>query len=355
VPASAPGRVNLIGEHTDYNGGVVLPIAIARRTDVTVALRSDLEVRAVSSTVEDHELRYRRGAETRTRRWIDYIQGLTWALDERGLKVPGFDLAIRSSIPPGSGLASSAALEVAVLRGLRTALQLPLDDLALARVAHRAETGFVGAPVGIMDQCAASLADTTHALFIDTRTMEMLPVRMPDGVVLAVIDSGITHDHAAGGYRERRAECERAAAAAGVASLSDLSASDLPYISTLQPPLDRRVRHVVTENARVHTMVSALAAGDLRAVGRLLVESHASMRDDFEVSLPEIDVLVQCALEQTGVLGARLTGGGFGGAVIALITEAEASRIAEHIRQAYHAKTGRAGRVLLPIVDGVAR
>jgi galactokinase len=356
--ASAPARVNVIGEHTDYNGGLVLPIAIARRTQVALSLREDAEVRAFSTTLaaDRAAARYRRGEEAPTGTWIDYVQGVTWALDELGgSAVPGFDLLVSSDVPVGAGLASSAALAVAVLRALRAACGLAIDDVTLARVAHRAETGLVGAPVGIMDQMAASLADEQRALFIDTRTLDTARVPMPPAAALAVIDSGITHDHASGDYRVRRAECEQAAAGMGVTLLSELSADDLPRLAALRPPLDRRARHVITENARVLAAMAAMRAGALDTLGRLLVASHASLRDDFEVSRPDIDTLVRLALEQPGVYGARLTGGGFGGAVIVLCRTETAEAVAHRIRSAYHAQTGRPARVLAPSDSEVAR
>lgn len=349
--ASAPGRVNLIGEHTDYNGGLVLPIALPLRTSVQIARRDDDRVRGYSASVAPEQAHsgYVRGAEHRTGEWIDYVQGVTQALDRRGHAVPGFNLFVESHVPVGSGLASSAALEVAVLRALRAAWALPLNDIEIAMVAHRAETDLVGAPVGLMDQMAASLADDRQALFIDTATLETRQVAMPHGSALAIIDSGITHDHASGEYRVRRAECADAAARLGVNHLRALSANDLTRIAQLPPPLDRRVRHVVTENARVLAAIEAMEAADLKALGQIWMASHTSMRDDFETSLPEIDALVAMACDERGVYGARLTGGGFGGAVIVLCDASAAAAAPGRIRMRYATRTGRTGRVLLPI------
>jgi galactokinase len=349
--ASAPGRVNLIGEHTDYNGGFVLPIALPLRTHVQIALRDDHRVRAYSASVapEQANTGYVRGAERRTGDWIDYVQGVTQALDRRRQAVPGFNLFVESDVPVGSGLASSAALEVAVLRALREACALSLSDVDLAIVAHRAETDLVGAPVGIMDQMAASLADDRQALFLDTMSLDMRRVAMPPRSALAIIDSGITHDHASGEYRVRRAECAQAAALLGVDRLRALSADDLPRIAQLPPPLDRRVRHVVTENARVLAAIAAMQAGDMAALGQIWMASHLSMRDDFETSLPEIDALVAMAGAERGVYGARLTGGGFGGAVIVLCDADAAAPAARRIRLRYQTTTTRPARVLLPI------
>jgi galactokinase len=355
--AFAPGRVNLIGEHTDYNGGLVLPMALELGTTVDVARREDVEVHAVTASVPDGSGRasYRRGGESRRGAWIDYVQGVTRALDDRGVRVSGFDLAIRSTLPLGAGLASSAALEVAVARGLRAAFALPLDDLAVAMTAHAAETGLVGAPVGVMDQMAASLGRSGEALLIDTRDLTTERVPMPPEASVIIIDSGIRHAHASGEYRTRREECERAARALHAATLSDVGVEDLPRVARLPEPLDRRARHVITENARVREAVAAMRARDVRWLGRLWTASHASMRDDFAVSLPEIDAIVEIALAEPGVFGARLTGGGFGGAVIVLAETGGASSIAERIRSAYHARTGRPGRVLAPLDTTLAR
>jgi galactokinase len=348
--ASAPGRVNLIGEHTDYNGGYVLPIAVPLRTEAALAVRRDREVRAFSTSLAPGlaGARYQRGTETPTHGWIDYVQGVTRALDERGIDVPGFDLLVASQVPLGSGLASSAALEVALLRALRSACRLPLDDTDLARLAHRGETSFVGAPVGVMDQMAASLADERQALFIDTHTLEIRRVPWPTQAALVIIDSGITHGHASGEYRVRRAECARAAAMLGVDRLSVPAAADLRRAAALPEPLNRRVRHVITENARVLAAVAAMEAGELDELGRIWIASHASMRDDYETSLPAIDTLVEIACAEPHVYGARLTGGGFGGAVIVLCEPRHASGIAQSILAGYQNHARIEGRVLLP-------
>jgi galactokinase len=346
--ASAPGRVNLIGEHTDYNGGQVLPIAIPQRTVVALAPRPDRRVR-VHTTLGDAEAAFELGAEARTGGFVDYVAGVTWALAAAGHAIGGADLAIASEVPAGGGLSSSAALEIACLRALRDVFALPLDELALARLAHRAESEFVGARVGLMDQLAVALADETRALWLDTHTLAMERVPLPPAAALVVIDSGVRHRLAAtGGYNARRAECERAAALLGVPELCRLGLDDLPRVARLPPPLDRRVRHVVTENARVGETVAALRAGDLEAAGQLFLASHASQRDDYEVSVPEVDALVELAWEDPSVHGARLTGGGFGGAVVALARAGRASDVAARTAAAYARATGRTPGVVVP-------
>jgi galactokinase len=346
VVAQAPGRVNLIGEHTDYSDGYVLPLAIPRRTEVQLAPGPGRRVRAFSVDIEDGRCEYELGGERKRGSWGDYLQGVTAVLAASGHHVGGFDVRIASTVPLGAGLSSSASFEVAMLRALRGAFALPIDDLALAKLGQRVETEFVGAPVGIMDQMAASLADGGAALFLDTRSLAYEKVPLPARADLVVINSGVAHGHAGGEYRTRRAECERAAAALGVKMLRDLGLEDLDRIAALPAPLDRRARHVVTENARVLEAVAALRGGDLRRLGALLAAGHASLADDFEVSVPEIDLLVSIAGRTPGVYGARLTGGGFGGSVVVLADAARAAAAGASIADEYEAATGRPATVL---------
>lgn len=349
VRASAPGRVNLIGEHTDYNEGFVLPTAIPQTTRVELGVRADRMVHAFSSSTGGRDPAvYELGAEARGRGWLDYVQGVTQAVLRDGHELRGFDLRIESDVPLGSGLSSSAALEVSVLRALRRAFALPIDDVQIARLGQRAENDLVGAPVGIMDQMASSLATEGTALFLDTRTLAVDCVPMPAGADLVVIDSGVAHQHASGDYRTRRAECHRAAALLGVRALRDVAAADLPRVAALPEPLCRRARHVMTENARVLAAVSALRDGDLLALGALFQASHRSMRDDYEVSIPEIDLLVELAGADEAIFGARLTGGGFGGSVVMLARAGEGAPAALRIADAYAARSGRRATVLVP-------
>ncbi|MDQ2871296.1 MAG: galactokinase, partial [Acidobacteriota bacterium] len=258
------------------------------------------------------------GEESRRGAWIDYVQGVTAELARQGLAVPGFDLWIRSEVPVGSGLSSSAALEVSVLRALRDVAGFALDDVAIALAGHRAENDLVGAPVGVMDQMASSLADIGVALFLDTRSLESERIPIPAAAELFVVDSGVRHDHAAGDYRKRRAECEDAARRLGVRQLRDLTADRREDVERLPEPLRRRARHVVTENARVLEAAAALRRADLPLLGRLFDASHDSQKDDFEVSVPAVDAIVNAARAEPDVYGARLTGGGFGGSVVIL-------------------------------------
>ncbi|MCC6176867.1 MAG: galactokinase [Chloroflexi bacterium] len=345
--ADAPGRVNLIGEHTDYNDGYVLPIAIPLRTWVAVRRRDD-DLVVAASRERDERREYRVGAESRAGDWLDYLQGVTAALRGANHPTRGYEAYVEGDVPLGSGLASSAALEVGLLRALRAAFELAIDDLTLARLGQHAENDFVGARVGIMDQLAASLADEHHALFVDTRSLTFERVPLPPAVELVVINSGVSHSNVAGDYNQRRAECERACALLGLTSLRDIDPADLATLAALPDPLDRRARHVVTENARVIETVAALRAGDLDAVGRHFAASHASMRDDYEVSVPEVDLLVDLATNQPGVVGARLTGGGFGGSIVALARTGTGRRVAEQVKAEYDRRAHARATILLP-------
>jgi len=346
--ASAPGRVNLIGEHTDYHGGFVLPTVIPQRTHVEVERRSDRRICASSAQLSTDTATYEAGREQPGRGWLDYVQGVTWSLARQGIQVPGFEVRIDSTVPVGAGVSSSAALEISLLRALRDLLSLDLEDIALARIAQRAETDFVGAPVGMMDQMASSLGRPGEALFIDTATCRVERVPLPSTLELIVIHSGITHAHAGGGYAARRQESFAAAHRLGVARLSDLGTTALDRIKALPQPFARRARHIVTENARVVAAVAALRDGDGDRLGALFAASHMSMRDDYDISTPEIDALVAIAEQHPAVYGARMTGGGFGGAIVAICTAGQAREAADEISHAYAAATKRHPSVLVP-------
>ncbi len=332
--AEAPGRVNLMGEHTDYNGGLVLPVAIPRRTRVWLGRRADARVLATSRNLGGAVEHYSLGSESRRGTWLDYVQGTTAELAAAGHALSGFELWVESSVPVGSGLSSSAALEIAVLRGLRALHDLPLGDLELARLGQRVENRFVGANVGILDQMAVTFGEEHTALLLDTRTLAFERVSIPGALEIGVIDSGVRHAHASGDYNARRRECERAAELLGVGVLCELSPNDLPRVLELPEPLAQRARHVVTENERVRATASALKSGALHALRDLCVESHASQRDDFAVSVPEVDHLVATALSDRDILGARLTGGGFGGSIVFLAGRGSASAAATRVLRA---------------------
>ncbi|GAA2867143.1 galactokinase [Microbacterium arabinogalactanolyticum] len=349
---SAPGRVNLIGEHTDYNEGFVLPFAIQHRTYAAVAPRTDDRIRVTSSfarlTVEcaldDLESMFPveyQGADRDVPEWSAYVLGVAWALRaSTGSASPqrGVDIAIASDVPVGAGLSSSAAIEGAVASALNDLWELGLDPVALAQVGRKAENEAVGAPTGIMDQMSSMLGRPDAATFIDCRSLEAksVPTGFRDaGLEVLVIDTRVTHAHSTGGYRERRESCERGAQLLGIRSLRDASVSDLPRAAEIMDDVTfRRVRHIVTENQRVLDTVAALTEQGPQAIGDLLVASHASMRDDFEISVAELDTAVDTALAN-GAIGARMTGGGFGGAAIALVSHADLQRVSDAVERAF--------------------
>jgi galactokinase len=344
---SAPGRVNLIGEHTDYNEGFVLPLAIDRRTLVAAGPREDGVLRVGSTFAGDElyteitiaELDALRERGELDGDWSKYPLGVAWALGEALSEggggadlqaVPGLDLMIDSNVPVGAGLSSSAAIECAVAVALNELWRLGIPLADLARIGQRAENDFVGAPTGIMDQTASLLGKRDSVVFLDCRSLEseIVPLGLADaGLELLVIDTGVTHAHETGGYAERRASCERAALLMGVDSLRDLTVDDLEAAShKLSEDTFHRMRHVITENQRVLDVVATLRTDGPAAIGELLDASHRSMRDDFEISTPELDLAVEIA-QANGALGARMTGGGFGGAAIALVRADDVSRL----------------------------
>jgi galactokinase len=350
VCADAPGRVNLIGEHTDYNGGFVLPAVIPQRTRVELAVRGDLLVRAWTANMPlaDRLCEFEIGSEKRQRVWIDYVAGVTAGLRLHGHTPQGFDMRIESDVPVGSGLSSSAALEISVAAALRAALHLRLTDVELARIGQWAENQFVGAPTGIMDQMVVGLGEAGSAFFLDTRSLTYEHVKIPQGVELVVIDSGLRHRHAAGDYASRRAQCDEACRLLGIQQLRDLTIRDMPRIESLPGPIGRRARHVVTENERVLQAVDAMREGDGARLGRLFHASHLSMRDDFDLSIPEIDKMVDIADADPGIYGARLTGGGFGGSVVMLAKQGAGQASARTIAAQYASATGQTPAILVP-------
>jgi galactokinase len=317
---------------------------------VELAPRCDHLVRAWSSTASQGSdwAQYRLGTESRGQGWLDYVQGVTHTLAQAGHAPQGFNVRIDSAVPLGSGLSSSAALSVSLMRALREAFSLELDDVQIARFGQRSENEFVGAQVGIMDPMAASLADEGTALFLDARSLRFERVHLPAEADLIVLSSGVAHNHAAGDYNTRRAECERASTLLGVPQLRDLEMADLARVAVLPEPLNRRARHVVTENDRVLGAVSAMRAGDLPRLGELFYASHASMRDDYQVSVSEIDQIVDLAREDADIYGARLTGGGFGGSVVMLARRGAGRAAAERIAAEYGRRSGREPRILVP-------
>ncbi|HLT11172.1 MAG TPA: galactokinase [Micromonosporaceae bacterium] len=338
----APGRVNLIGEHTDYNDGYVLPFALPLRTAVAAAAR-ELPMWTVWSEQAGEAVRFGEAElePGRVTGWAAYVAGVVWALREAGHAVPGAAMAIASDVPLGAGLSSSAALESAVLTALADLGGLRLEVHERPALGQRAENAYVGVPCGIMDQTASLRCRSGHALFLDCRTLavEQIPFDPPGaGLSVLLLDSRAPHRHAGGEYAARRSACESAAATLGVAALRDVTVAELDAaLARLSSDEQRRrVRHVVTENQRVLDTVARLRSGDLRAAGHLLTASHASMRDDFEITVPEVDVAVEAAIS-AGAYGARMTGGGFGGCVLALVESAGEIEVRAAIESAYAA------------------
>ena len=352
ITSIAQGRVNLIGEHTDYNGGWVLPTAIPQSTKVTLKPREDRMVRATTDlkfSKSDSAMSYQLGQEKVSGTWLDYLQGGTKILASLGHELHGFDIHLESSVPTGSGLSSSAALEVSFLKALREAFDLPLSDIEIARIGQRIENEFVGAKVGIMDQMACALAHFGEALFLDTKKMEFERIEIPlSKMDLVVINSGVEHQHAGGDYNQRRSECEQACERLGIQELRELETKDLGKLEILPEKLRRRARHVITENERVHQAVAALRAQDLSRLGQLFYQSHTSMKEDYEVSIPAIDLLVDLCRQQPGTFGARLTGGGFGGSIVAITEKGKGQAIADAVTKLYSQKSGHTATILVP-------
>ncbi|NBT13871.1 MAG: galactokinase [Planctomycetia bacterium] len=339
----APGRVNLIGEHTDYNAGFVLPMAIERGVSIAITRRAD-DACTFRSASEPGVATFDLGAPLTPGRtdWTRYPAGVIAGYRRLGWSIPGFDAAVTADLPAGGGLSSSAALEVATATAVETLCGRSLKPLERALLCQRAEHEFAGVPCGIMDQCAVACGRAGHALLIDCRSHEIRAVPFGDGdVSLLVVNSGVRHSLDDGEYARRRAECESAAARLGCRSLRDVTPEGWAACRDALPDRERRrARHVLTENERTLAFVTALGRRDWPAAGRLMRDSHASLRDDYEVSCRELDLLYELASDMPGVFGCRMTGGGFGGCAIALVSSAAADATAEAIRRGYRDATG---------------
>lgn len=338
----APGRTNLIGEHTDYNDGFVLPAAIDRATWAAIAPRGDGILRVYSEHFNElAEFDLREASPAPRRHWSDYVRGVALMLERDGISTGGADMLIRSDVPLGAGVSSSASLEVASAMALLAIAGRELPKLEIARLCQRAENEFVGAHCGIMDQFVACFGRAGHAVFLDCRTLEHAEVPLPDGIRLVLCNTMVKHEIAAGDYNTRRRECEEAVARLakvmpGIRALRDVTPAQIEEHRALLPgALYRRARHVTTENARVLEARTALERGDLPKLGQLMAESHASLRDDYEVSCRELDLMVELANEFDGCTGARMTGGGFGGCTINLVRAAQVEEFEERIREGY--------------------
>lgn len=349
---TSPGRVNLIGEHTDYNDGFVLPMAIDRTTVIAAGARGDRRVKLVSEgfgtggfDLDDLE----RGGET----WIEYVKGVAWAVGAGASR--GFDGFIAGDIPLGASLSSSASLEVGMARLFSALTGDDWDPVEAARLSQRAENDWVGINSGIMDQLVCAAGRAGHALLIDCRTLDMTPVAIPAGVSVVILDTGTRRRLTESRYNERRRQCEAAARASGVPSLRDLSQEALDSTVFHDPVLAKRARHVVGENRRTLAAVDALRTGDAEGMGELMAASHRSLRDDFEVSGHELDSIVEAAGSAAGCLGARMTGGGFAGCAVALVATESVEAFSGEVAQRYLSIVGRHASIYVcNAADGVS-
>jgi galactokinase len=338
----APGRTNLIGEHTDYNDGFVLPVAINRWTWVAIAARADRELRVTSEHfAETAKFKLDEERPAAPRHWSDYVRGVALMMARAGCRVSGADLLIRSDVPLGAGVSSSASLEVAAGMALAAISGCEIPRMELAKLCQRAENEFVGARCGIMDQFIACFGEEGRAAFLDCRSLEHEAVPLPKDVRLVLCNTMVRHEIAGGEYNKRRAECEEAVrrlarVIPGVRALRDVSPEQVETHRALLPgALYKRARHVTTENARVPAARDALKRGDLEAMGKLMAESHASLNDDYWVGCRELDVMVELARGFDGCHGARMTGGGFGGCTINLVDADKSMQFMAYMREGY--------------------
>ncbi|MGW5776819.1 galactokinase [Streptomyces sp. NPDC003863] len=352
---AAPGRVNLIGEYTDFNDGFVLPLALPHTTVAAVSRRDDGVLRLHSADTDGGIVQLDvDGLEPLSGGgWAAYPAGVVWALREAGHPVAGADVHLASTVPTGAGLSSSAALEVVIALALNDLFGLGLSRPELARLAQRAENAFVGVPCGVMDQMASACAEEGHALHLDTRDLSYRQVPFDlagEGLRLLVVDTRVKHALGDGAYAERRAGCEAGARALGVRTLREVSAAHLPesLARLSDETILRYVRHVVSDNARVERTITLLDAGATREVGPVLTEGHASLRDDLRVSCPELDLVVEAA-NAAGALGARMTGGGFGGSAVVLVETERAEEVSAAVGKAF-AAAGYAPPGIFPAV-----
>ncbi|MEN8173784.1 MAG: galactokinase, partial [Chloroflexota bacterium] len=336
----APGRVNLIGEHTDYNDGFVLPMAIDRAVWVALRPRDDRQVHLYSIDFKD-QIKFSLDSLSHKKGWGEYVRGAAWALQDAGFSIEGWEGVLCSDIPIGAGLSSSAALEIAVAKAFSVISSWKFDPQSMARIGQRAENEWVGANTGIMDQMISAAGKSGHALLIDCRDLSTRHIPLPAETVVVIMDTSTRHAHTDSGYNERRQQCEAAANYFGVSHLRDVTGDEFNLRSSGLGELPRRrARHVITENERVLGTVDAMLAGNVVEMGQLMNASHVSMRDDFEITNDELNVMVQLAQIQPGCFGARMTGGGFGGCAVALVDKSFASSFVEQVAASYQGETG---------------
>jgi galactokinase len=344
LAVQAPGRVNLIGEHTDYNDGFVLPCAINYRTVICGSPRDDGRVRVVATDYADQRDEFVLNgaiAPRDDRLWANYVRGVVKYLQEAGHAVRGADLAISGNVPQGAGLSSSASLEVATGQLFKALGGLAIDPTELALIGQRAENRFVGCNCGIMDQLISARGEAGHALLIDCRSLATQSVAMPDGIAVVIVNSNVQRGLVGSEYNTRRRQCEEAARFFGVKALRDVNLSTYEAkASGLDPVVARRARHIITDSQRAVDLAAALPAGDMRRIGQLMADSHASMRDDFEITCPQVDALVEIIKDVIGSAGGvRMTGGGFGGCVVALVPDRLVVSVRVTVNERYHSVT----------------
>ncbi|MFS7222094.1 galactokinase [Rahnella inusitata] len=345
ITIKAPGRVNLIGEHTDYNDGFVLPCAIDYETVIACAQRNDRQIRVIAADYDNEEDSFSLDEpilHSDAHPWANYVRGVVKHLMLRNKDFSGADMVISGNVPQGAGLSSSASLEVAVGQALKSLYDLPLDGVALALNGQEAENQFVGCNCGIMDQLISALGKENHSLLIDCRSLETRAVSMPKNAAVVIINSNVKRGLVDSEYNARREQCEVAARFFGVKALRDVDPALFFSIEDeLDPVVSRRARHVITENDRTLAAADALASGDLKRMGELMAESHASMRDDFEITVPQIDKLVEIVKEVIGDKGGvRMTGGGFGGCIVALVPQDMVEKVRHAVEEQYQAHSG---------------
>lgn len=337
----APGRVNLIGEHTDYNDGFVLPLAIDRAVWIALRPRSDSRCVIYSCDFQQWGEFSLDGLERGEAGWLEYVKGVVWSLSEEGFVLRGWEGVVRGDVPLGAGLSSSAALEVATARAMTDVAQIPWDPVRMARLAQRAENRWVGVNCGIMDQLISAAGKEDHALLIDCRSLDCQAVPLPPSVRVVVLDTGTRRGLADSAYNERRAACERAAEQFGVQALRDVGPERFAEEGgQLDLGVQKRARHVISENDRTLRAAAAMQQGEVETLGGLMDESHASLRDDYEVSSDALNAMVEIARGQSGCYGARMTGAGFGGCAVALVAAEQAEDFAQTVAAAYRRATG---------------
>jgi len=338
----APGRVNLIGEHTDYNDGFVLPMAIDREVMIALRSREDKTVRLFSLDLETESV-FELSSLTREGDWIEYPKGIAYELLKAGFNLKGFDAIMTGDVPRGAGLSSSAAVELAVARAFSAVSGFEWNAPAMAKLAQKAENEWVGVNCGIMDQMASAACKENYALFLDCRSLEIQHAPLPKGVSVVILDTSTRRGLVDSAYNERRSQCEEAARWFGVKALRDVSTQELGKWnpgSELSEFAFRRARHIVTENERVLEAIEVMRKGNIKRLGELFNASHDSLRDDFEVTNDALNIVVECAREQSSCYGARMTGAGFGGCAVALVAEDKATEFVQAVSAVYKQRSG---------------